>query len=161
MKAAEAILVEDLAASDARHIGEKIDTLADPTASWIERQVSSVESIEESADAQLQELNAIYQDKLEEYNTIRMESAEVTKRESANLTERTRKVELLGAKLDYELDALESRIEEVEEGLGEYERNIIMLERRVRNLVQVDEQKSETSWFRWGVQLFNRRPQRP
>jgi hypothetical protein len=161
MKAAEAILVEDLAASDARHIGEKIDTLADPTASWVERQVSSVESIEESADAQLRDLNAIYQDKLEEYNSIRMESSEVAKRESANLTERTRKVELLGAKLDYELDALESRIEEVEEGLGEYERNIIMLERRVRNLVKVDEQKSETSWYRWGVQLFNSQPQTP
>lgn len=157
MAAAEAILHEDMAISDVKLIGEKIGGLAEQAATWAEDQVSKVERVDGSAQSQLGELNAMYQDKFEEYNVLRADALDVIAREGGNLTEHAKKVELLGAKLEYEVHAMESRIEEVEEGLGEYELNIVQLERRIQNLVQVDEQKDESSWFRWAIDQFQSR----
>lgn len=152
----EAILLEDIAISDARMIGDKIKDLVGTTAPWVESQIAGIESIGDNAQSQLDNLNSMYQDKLQQYNSLREDSAHSIAREGGNLVERAKTVELLGAKLDYEMRVMESRIDEVEEGLGNYERNIVQLERRVQNLVQVDEQKSSSSWLKWGYELFRR-----
>ncbi|KAL1954592.1 hypothetical protein VTO42DRAFT_887 [Malbranchea cinnamomea] len=152
----EAILYEDIVISDAQILGNKIDDLTDTVAPWVQNQIEGVESLGENAQSQLDDLNAMYQDKLQQYTALRTDSSEVITREGGNLIERTTTVELLGAKLDYELQVMESRIEEVEEGLGDYERNIVQLERRIQSLIQVDLQKSSSSWFKWAFRWFRR-----
>ena len=152
----EAILYEDIAISDASMVEAKLKDLANTTTPWVESQIGGVESIGDSAQSQLDDLTSIYQDKLQQYNSLRADATHLIANGGGILTERAKTVELLGAKFDYEIKVMESRMNEVEQGLEEYERNIAQLERRVQNLVQVDEEKSSSAWIKWGLDLFRR-----
>ncbi|KAK2786892.1 hypothetical protein FQN52_007636 [Onygenales sp. PD_12] len=153
---ADAILREDIMAFDVRAFSNKIMELRENTAPWVEEQVSSVEYIDQRAQARLDELNAVYQDKLEDLRALRAYTDGLVADESSTLTEGAKKVELLGAKLDYELNALQSRIEEVEIGLSDYEKQVVEIENRVGNLVKDERESARKSWIQWGRGLFSR-----
>ncbi|OJD17699.1 hypothetical protein AJ78_02224 [Emergomyces pasteurianus Ep9510] len=156
MTPADAMLQEDILAADMQYYGCKIHTLRDTIAPWVEKQVSAVEYIDVRAQARLDELNSVYQEKLEDFRVLQAHTADLVAVESSSLTEGAKKVELLGAKLDYELSALQSRIEEVEAGLSEYEGHIVGVENRVRDLVQDEKRKARQSWLDWGSGLLGR-----
>ena len=60
-----------------------------------------------------------------------------------------RRVELMGAKLDYELHVLDSRVEDVETNLDEFERHVNAIENRVKLLIRGEHEKQDSSWFSW------------
>ncbi|OAX81918.1 hypothetical protein ACJ72_03737 [Emergomyces africanus] len=153
---ADAMLQEDILASDLQYYGCKIQALRSTIAPWVESQVSAVEYIDVRAQARLDELNSVYQEKIEDFRTLQAHTADLVAVESSALAEGAKKVELLGAKLDYELSALQSRIEEVEDGLNDYERHIVGIENRVRHLVQDEKRKARQSWFDWGSGFLGR-----
>ncbi|PGH03090.1 hypothetical protein GX51_04277 [Blastomyces parvus] len=153
---ADAMLREDILASDMQYYGCKIHALQATMAPWVENQVSAVEFINVRAQARLDELNAVYHEKLEDFRALQTRTADLVAVEGSGLMEGSKKVELLGAKLDYELNALQSRVEEVEAGLSDYERHIVGIENRVRDLVKDDTQKARESWFGWGSGLLGR-----
>jgi len=157
---ADAIIHEDITAFDVRLVSSKILDLSETTAPWVERQVEAVECLDRRAQSRLEELDSVYQEKLEDYHSLRERSRDMISREGSSLMDQARKVELLGAKLDYELNVLQSRIEDVEDGLNEYERHIIEIEGRVRDLDKEDTRTSR-SWLSWGGHFFNRTTQRP
>ena len=49
---------------------------------------------------------------------------------------------MLGAKLDYELNALQSRMQEVEDGVEEFERSVNTIEARVKELAGAEDRES-------------------
>ena len=77
----------------------------------------------------------MYYQKLEEYQTLRATSSDVVSQERGTLNDSLRRIEVLGAKLDYELNALQSRMAEVEAAVGEFEGSVVGIERRVGELV--------------------------
>lgn len=153
----EAMFYEDICMSDTAIFSDKIKSLSQSTASWVENKVAAVESIDHRALARLEDLNSAYQGKLEDYHSLRMTSLETLEKKGSSLMERSKRVELLGAKLDYDLNTLQSRVEEVEGGLDEYERHIQELERRVESLVKDEKGNNSTSWFQLGNWIFGRR----
>ncbi|EGE83257.1 hypothetical protein RJZ56_002954 [Blastomyces dermatitidis] len=153
---ADAMLREDILASDAQYYGGKIHALHATIAPWVENQVSAVEFINVRAQAWLDELNSVYHEKIEDFRGLQTRTADLLAVEGSGLMEGSKKVELLGAKLDYELNALQSRVEEVDAGLSDYERHIVGIENRVRDLVKDDTQKARESWFSWGSGLLGR-----
>lgn len=151
----DATLFEDMITSDVRDIGDEIANLESKTSVWVERQVSAVQLIDDNAEARLEELVTAYQAKLEEYQSLRAGATELIAREGGVISESAKRVETYGAKLDYELHMLQARVEEVEEGITNYERRVIELEARSQNVIKGDEDKSGQSWWSWGLQLFN------
>jgi hypothetical protein len=126
---------------------------------FTESRVGHVENLDSDAQRHLEELNSLYYQKLEEYQTLRATSSDVVGQEKETLTGDLRRVEMLGAKLDYELNALQSRIQEVEDSVGEWERNVIAIEARVRELAGVGGVESQgTGWMTrlMGVLKFGR-----
>ncbi|PGH32388.1 hypothetical protein GX50_04813 [[Emmonsia] crescens] len=156
MTPADAMLREDILTSDMEYYGCKIHALRDTIAPWAEKQVSAVEYIDARAQARLDELNSAYQEKIEDFRALQTHTADLVAVEGSALMEGAKKVELLGAKLDYELSVLQSRIEEVEVALSDYERHIIGVENRVRGLVKDEKQKAKDSWFGWGSGILGR-----
>lgn len=73
--------------------------------------------------------------------------------ERQDLNEGLRRLDMLGAKLDYELNALNSRIEEVQDGVTDFERAVVHIEARVDKLTE-DEGERESCW--WDVRRFFR-----
>ncbi|EDN07057.1 conserved hypothetical protein [Histoplasma mississippiense (nom. inval.)] len=156
MAPADAMLWEDIFASDVQYYGCKIQALRSAIAPWVEKQVSAVEFIDIRAQARLDELNTVYHEKIEDFRALQVHTTDLVAVEGSALMESSKKVELLGAKLDYELNALQLRIEEVEVGLNDYERHIVGIENRVRDLVKDETQKAKESWFSWGSGLLGR-----
>jgi hypothetical protein len=112
---------------------------------FVESAVNTVESLDQMAQQHVEQLNELYYQRLDEYQTLRATSTDIIGEEKSIMTESLRKVEVLGQKLDYEGNALQSRIQEVEDGLNEFDRNVTDIEARVRELV--DEDTGKTSWL--------------
>ncbi|KAK2742483.1 hypothetical protein FQN57_005374 [Myotisia sp. PD_48] len=153
---ADAILIEEMISSDVRAVEKKISDLAGPTTRWVEQQISDVEAIEHTAQDRAKEISASYELKLTEYQNLRIASRELISQENAAITDSIKQIEMLEAKLDYELDVLQSRIEEAEDGLLEYERQIVTLEERVQFVMEEETKNANTSWIGWTSQFFRR-----
>ncbi|KAL3463372.1 hypothetical protein BJX64DRAFT_257137 [Aspergillus heterothallicus] len=145
----EAIAHEDALASDARISGSRIRELEMQTVPWVEDQVSSVDRLNRTLYETLEKLNSSYLERFELYQRSREQSSDVLAGEHSGLTEQMKRVEMLGAKLDYELHALESKVEDVEAGLGEFERHVDDIELRIKALVRGEEERSNCSWWSW------------
>ena len=88
-------------------------------------------------------------------NQIRERINQLFGDEGSRLSEEMKKIELLGAKLDYELNVLESKIEDVDQGMQDFQRNVDAVENRIKGLIR-GEQKNDTSWFSWAGRIFGR-----
>lgn len=57
---------------------------------------------------------------------------------------------MLGQKLDYELDSLGSRMQEVEESVDDFERRVLDIEANVKGLVTEEKKEQQPAWYeRW------------
>jgi hypothetical protein len=131
-----------------RQKAEKISYLERVTIPFTERQVKEIDDLDQLSQKHLDELNTLYYERLEDYQTQKATSTDITADERQGLHEGLRKVEMLGAKLDYELNTLNSRVEEVEDGVTEFERAVRNIESRVGELVDDDNQQEP-----WWVNL--------
>jgi hypothetical protein len=155
MNLEEAIRQEEALFSDAQIFGSRVLELKEKTLPWVEQQVDSVEYLNRKAHSLQEDLSFIYPERLEEYQSLKERSNQFLGDESSRLTEGLKKVELLGAKLDYELNALESKVEDVEQGVQEFERHVGEIETRIKDLVK-GERKKDTSWFSWAGRKLGR-----
>ena len=146
-KPADALRTQKALEVEAKKKAEKLHYLKQTTIPWVERQVDEVDTFDSTAQAYQEELNALYLQRLEDYQMLRSTSTDVISEEKLGLTEGMKAVETLGAKLDYEINALQSRVEDVEDGVGEFERNIVDIEARVDGLIA--EEGMRDSWFPW------------
>ncbi|KUL86182.1 hypothetical protein ZTR_08347 [Talaromyces verruculosus] len=149
------ILQECVLLSDAQAFSSGVLDLSQQTVPWVEEQVASVEFLHRKANALSEELGYLYPERIEDIQELRERINQLFGDEGSRLTEEMKKIELLGAKLDYELNVLESKIEDVEEGLQDFQRNVDVVENRIRDLVK-GEQKNGTSWFSWAGRKFGR-----
>lgn len=149
----EAIAQEDMLASDARIFSSRILELSQHTVPWVERQVDAVDGLNQLLYNRHEELNSVYLERLGEYQRLRERSSDLLTDEHAYLNDSVKRLELIGAKLDYELHVLESKVEDMEDGLSDYERHIVNVETRMKGLVQGEEQhhqpRSRSPWIAW------------
>lgn len=113
---------------------------------YTEDRVAHVEHLEHLAQEHLNQLNEMYYQRLEDYQAHQATSSDVVSHEKSGLTESFRRVEMLGAKLDYELDALQSRMQEAEDGVNDFERNVVAIEAKVKKLIG-DEKPHSEPWY--------------
>ncbi|EAW08285.1 putative Sin3 complex subunit (Stb2) [Aspergillus clavatus NRRL 1] len=143
----EGVAFEDMMASDAHILSSRIEELAQRTAPWVERQVLAVDELSQNLSESQDQINALYLTQTEKYQQIRDRTSDLLTEEHTSLLDTMKRVELMGAKLDYELSALESKVEDVETGLGEFERYVLDLEARIQGLIRTEEEKHSNSWF--------------
>ncbi|ETN45352.1 uncharacterized protein HMPREF1541_09183 [Cyphellophora europaea CBS 101466] len=132
---AAAMAARDALTAHAVKRSRRISQIQQSLIPFTESQVAHVEALDNNAAAHLEELNNMYYQKLEEYQTLRATSSDVVSQERGTLNDSLRRIEVLGAKLDYELNALQSRMAEVEAAVGEFEGSVVGIERRVGELV--------------------------
>lgn len=94
----------------------------------------------------LETMSTLYRKDLESYNQLAEASNEIIHQESQNLAHELREVELLRPKLQYEISALQAKVDEVEEGVGGFGKQVEELERRLAALEPIS---SNGGW--WGT----------
>lgn len=139
---------------EAQQKGQEILRMQLQTIRFVENLVANIEGLDSESQEQLEELNAVYYERLEEYQGLRATSTQLVAEEKVALTDSLRRVEMLGAKLDYELNALQSRVQEVEDGVGEFERSVVDIESRVKEMMEHENtNRNFERWGRWLLRL--------
>lgn len=131
----------------AHNLYNHLQTVQTDLAPWTTAKLANVESFDATLGTQQTELSALYEAVSEAYQRVRHGSGELVGEERARLTEAVKDVEVLAAKLEYEIGALVSRVIEVEDGVAQFEVQVEDVERRAEELRGVLETESWLHWF--------------
>ena len=129
-----------------------IDDLEKLHVTVVERRVKEVEKIEAKARQNHESINTTYVQKYAEYDALFQATRDLVAEQKASLSEALKTIDSSGAKIEYELNALLSKIEDVEDGVAEYERQVLYLEDRVAALE--DEEGRKDSWALRALKLL-------
>ena len=114
---------------------------------WVTAKLTNIEALDETFSAQQSDLQSLYLAVREAYQRIQHNSGELVAEERARLAEAVKDVEVLVAKLEYEIGALVGRVEDVEDGVEQFEAQVADLEKRADELKAVLETESWPHWF--------------
>lgn len=148
-----ALALENSLALNAQVTAARLQDLRTQDGSWAEQKVEDVNDFDTQSAKDQETLDHMYRQKLEEYDALRDASVELIMEEKVSLTEMIKEIDTLGAKLDYEVTALQSKVDDVENGVAEFERQVIEIERRAKELQL--ETRDRGSWFLWVLNFFS------
>ena len=148
-----ALLLEKGLAVQVGVMRQRVEECESGIAPWVEQKVDDIQAYEERASSDQAKLDLIYHQKLDDYSALHAYSDDRMSQERSNLTEAVKELEILGAKLDYELSTLESKVEDVESGVADFERKVLQLEAKAEGLDDTGEVK--VSWLGWFLRIVN------
>lgn len=115
---------------------------------WVTTSLASLTTVSHTLSTQQTELHGLHASVEDGYARARHGGEELVADERARLGDAVRDVEVLAAKLEYEIGALVSRVAEVEDGVAHFEAQVVDVERRAAELKGVLETES---WAHWVV----------
>ncbi|KAH9883672.1 hypothetical protein F4778DRAFT_621135 [Xylariomycetidae sp. FL2044] len=118
---------------------------------WVEAKIKSIEMINSHYARQYDKLQAVYYERTEDYQRAKHSSEEIVGEQRAHMTEAVKDVEMQAAKLEYEINALVSRVQDVEDGVVQFEAQVDAVERRAE---EVKRQLEAESWLHWAVRTI-------
>ena len=141
-----ALARREAAIAAAQKKAKRIQAIQQGLVPFTESTVAHVEGLDLLAQQHLEQLNELYYSRLEEYQSLSATSSDLVSQEKSALSESFRRIEMLGAKLDYELGSVQSRMQEVEDGVDDFERNVLAIEAKVKELIG-DESGQSVPWY--------------
>lgn len=132
------------AASHLNHLIEEIVTSVGP---WARDKVKAVESLNDRYGRDKAELQGLYHRLDEACQRVRYNADELLSEQRENLTESVKEIEVLVARLDYEINGLVQKVLEVEDSIQNFERQVDDVESRAAELKVTLETESWAHWL--------------
>ncbi|KAI9171659.1 Protein STB2 [Paramyrothecium foliicola] len=134
-----------------RQLHQNIDGIVRELAPWVEEKISMVERLDKRYSQDSEALQNLYHRLNEACRRVRSNSEELLAEERAHLTETVKEIEVLIARLEYEINALGQKVQDVEDGVRNFERQVDDVEKRAEELrVQLESE----SWLHWIVRTL-------
>jgi len=143
-----ALKKQQLIAEDYILLYEKIAELQDDVGPWVVEKVDDIDGLDNQAAEDQEQLQTLYYQLTEQYQAVKQSSQDILTDERSHIMESLKDIEVLGAKLEYEINALYSKVQDVEDGVSQFERQVDDLEIRAKEL---EIQLSTESWPHWLV----------
>ena len=142
-----------------KNLYRKLALLSNTESSWVSTRLHEMEELEASADADLDTLDSIYYPRLDNYHNLREDTHTVVAKNRSQLLTSVRELSNMSDKLEYEISALRGKVEDVEDVLSEFERQVEYVESRTGELeTTLGERESWAHWF-WRLALgFGNKP---
>lgn len=118
---------------------------------WVERKITKVEKIEGGAVVDQTALQQVYNQLSEDNRDVQSASHEIIAEQRGHLMDSIQHIEGLGARLEYQINALESKVADVEDGVIQFQAQVDHLElhaTELENLLQKE------SWMHWAVRTL-------
>ncbi|OLN84368.1 Protein STB2 [Colletotrichum chlorophyti] len=144
---ADALLQQASLAEFARSLYDSIATIKREVNPWVETKVKAVGSLDEHYAREQEDLQNLYYQLSEAYQRVKQSSTELIAEERAHVTEAIKEVEVLVARLEYEINGLVSKVDDVEDGVRLFERQVEDVEKRAEELKLTLETESWAHWF--------------
>ncbi|KAH6609214.1 hypothetical protein Trco_002560 [Trichoderma cornu-damae] len=138
-------------AVSARHLAQYVDGIVYGIEPWVKEEIRLVQALDEKYGRDKADIQNLHHQLSEIYHRVQYNSEEMLAEERASLTESVKEIEILVARLDYEINALVQKINDVEDGIQHFERQVEDVERRADELrVQLETE----SWLHWLVRTL-------
>jgi chromosome segregation ATPase len=134
-------------AETSKRLREQLLDLEFSVSTWVKSEVMTFKEVDFLLGRDREELSSLYYARLEEYRNLTANSKGLMDDERSQLEEATKQIEQLGAKLEYEINGLRGKVEDVEEGVAEFKRQVVMVEDRVLELEMAMQPKE--GWIQW------------
>ena len=131
---------------DFQHLFEKVAELQDHIGPWVERQVDDIDALDDQAARDQDGFHTLYLQLSETYQSVKQNSQGILSDERGHVTELIKDLEVLGSKLQYEINNLLSKVQDVEDGVSQFERQVDDLEGRATEL---NAYLNAESWAQW------------
>ena len=125
---------ETTLSSDLKALRAAIATLDRKEATWTRNQLLSTSSLLSSADTDQANLDALYRPSALALHNIRDATEVLLIDERDALHEGARELETLAQRLDYEIEGLRGKVEDVEVNVGDFEHAVVGIEQRIGEL---------------------------
>lgn len=132
---------ETLTAKKSKHLRHLITLLHSQTASWTSSQINLLQTILEQHDRDQETLDSLHQPHLQSVREIQLHSEGILRDMRDRFEEGVKEIETVAAKLEYEISALRSKVEDVDAGVGDFEKGVERVEERVAELEREGEKK--------------------
>jgi len=143
--------IQAMTSEELKRLAQKLSDLETVDSAWVDRQIREIQGLNKQADYDQQEIDQIFYPRLEEYHSLQEDSKTLLDTERSQLTDALKEVEVLGAKLEYEIHTLRGRVEDVEDGVTEFERQVQIVEDRVTELEYG--MRPKEGWLHWLMRL--------
>ena len=128
-------------------MADEVRHMAEHDARWMKQTVCEIGKLGTKISSEQRELDAVHYQQLEEYKRLSDATRDLISERKKALDQSLKEIEVLGAKLEYEMSALQSKIVDVDDGVMEFERQVQEIEIRAAELE--DEKSSSRPWFGW------------
>ena len=142
-----AVASEKILTIEAQLMETQLHSLSTHESSWVEDKVSQIEAFDRQCATTQAKIEEISHKRSSENHEMQEHLDGLLSERKASLNDAIKDVETLDAKLEYELQALQSKVEDVENGIDDFERQIIQLEAKAAQLDEGNEER--ISWTRW------------
>lgn len=149
-----ALLWEKTRDQYAQQLNEYLEDLRTQEGVWVKQRVTDIEAIDTARGRDQEILDTMYRQKMEEHEDLKEEADVSLDEGKAELGEAVEDIKTLGAKLEYELNTLESKVEDVENAVSEFELQVKQVEMRANELRM--KSTADQSWLWWPLRLFAR-----
>lgn len=134
-------------AEAASHLNHLIEEIIRDVGPWVEDKIRAVEFLNERYGQDKAELQGIYHKLNEACQRVRYSSDELLSEQRENLTESVKEIEVLLARLEYEINGLVQKVQDVEDSIQNFERQVDDVESRAAELKITLETESWLHWF--------------
>jgi len=118
---------------------------------WVTDKVRAVQDMDQTLSQQAEDLETLYLQQSDAFRQAKHDSQDFLARERSQLTEASGNLKNLLNRLEYELAMLSSRVQDVEDGVVNFETQVEDMERRADELKA--ELETET-WLHWAVRTL-------
>ncbi|KAI0109109.1 hypothetical protein GGR51DRAFT_512776 [Nemania sp. FL0031] len=118
---------------------------------WIKHKMQAIQATDETYSRQLDELQTLYHESSAIYQRAHHNYQGIVADHKEHLSEALNRVEGEAAKLEYEITALLSRVQEVEDSAAQFEIQVEEVEQRADELKA---QLEKESWLHWAVRTL-------
>ncbi|KAI9658450.1 MAG: hypothetical protein M1829_006805 [Trizodia sp. TS-e1964] len=135
------------ALQDITYLRDLLSSVEIEVGQWVADKIENVQGLESTTSRDQDELNALYHQHLQVYQRLRMQANNLLADESSQLADIIKEVEVLGAKLEYEVATLESKVSDAEDSIAMFEKQVNDIEARVIELEA--EEGTSNGWMPW------------
>lgn len=140
------LIVQMMHAQEAKQMRQEITLLSLQVARWVQAKIEDVEGLAVLAGQDVEQLTELYDPRKREYRSLREGAEEVLAEERARLEESLKELDTFRSKLEYEINSLRGKVEEAEDAVAEFDKQVTYTEYRVRELAK---ESSKEGWFAW------------
>ncbi|KAJ8106514.1 hypothetical protein OPT61_g9483 [Boeremia exigua] len=130
-----------------KRLYHRLAVLSATDSSWAKARLEHIKYLDSAADEDIETLESIYYPRLDTYHSLREETHAAITNNRAQLTASLRDLDNINDKLEYEISALRGKVEDVEDFVDEFEKQVDYVCERVEELERT--LGGREGWWHW------------